>query len=268
LSFVWRLIEEGPASGGWNMGVDEALLAVALEGCATLRLYSWEGPWLSLGYGQPGGDPIARACREAGVGLIRRATGGRAVLHGGDLTYAIAAPENALPAGLRGSYRSLAQVLLGALESVGVVAISSPGASGFETGSAPSAPGPPGRGAGFDCFEAPAEDEICLDGAKLAGSAQRRAGGAVLQHGSIRLRPDPTAAARAVGMAGTRATSLQETGHQVAEADLRRAFVESFRRVFGVAVAHDELSARERAMALARVRDHSRAPFARPQLPC
>ena len=95
MSLAWRLIEDGPGSGGWNMGVDEALLASAVAGRATLRLYSWDGPWLSLGYGQPSRGDLRSACLEAGVGMVRRVTGGRAVLHGSDLTYAIAAPEEA-----------------------------------------------------------------------------------------------------------------------------------------------------------------------------
>ena len=257
------------------MGVDEALLASAVAGRSTLRLYTWDGPWLSLGYGQRCGSGLALACREANVGLVRRATGGRAVLHGGDLTYAIAAPEGSLPPGVRGSYGKVAEVLLGALAAVGVAAVQTPGGSrsneppvGPESGpesdglSAPRAPSAP-----FDCFEAPAADEICLNGAKLAGSAQRRAGGAVLQHGSIRLTPDPEAAARAVGLLGPGATSLLESGHRVAESDLRRAAVESFRAVLQVAVVPDSLSVAEESMARARVRNHSHDPFFRPQLP-
>ena len=63
----------------------------------TLRLYAWQGPWLSLGYGQRLGAERLAACAEAGVGVVRRATGGLAVLHGADLTYAVAAPESAAP---------------------------------------------------------------------------------------------------------------------------------------------------------------------------
>lgn len=260
MSHAWRLIETGPASGSWNMGVDEALLATAIAGRATLRLYSWDGPWLSLGYAQEGGDDLTRDCRLAGVGLVRRATGGRAVLHGGDLTYAIAAPESALPSGLRAAYLKVSQVLLWALESVGVKAERVPG-DGRNRSRGPR------RSEAFDCFEVPAPDEICLGRGKLAGSAQRRAGGAVLQHGSIRLRPDPEAAAGAVGLLGAGATSLQQEGHEVAEGDLRQALVEAFGEVFGVALAPDSVSASEHSTALSRVRQHSRDPLSRPQLP-
>ena len=70
------------------MGVDEALLASAVRaGTTSLRLYGWAGPWLSLGYAQPLEPEHARQLEAAGVGWVRRVTGGRAVLHGADLTY-------------------------------------------------------------------------------------------------------------------------------------------------------------------------------------
>ena len=173
----WRLLRDGAASGAWNMGVDEALLATASEsGRATLRLYAWDGPWLSLGHAQPAPGPLAQACTEAGVGLVRRATGGSAVLHGSDLTYAVAVPESALPPGLQGSYARVAEALSLALASLGL-----------RTRRAPGGPSP----RGFDCFQQAGGDEICVGERKLVGSAQRRSGGAVLQHGSIRLAPDP-----------------------------------------------------------------------------
>ena len=78
------------------MGVDEALLASAVHtGRPSLRFYRWQGPWLSLGYGQSLSEVRAERCRAAGVGWVRRVTGGLAVLHGADLTYTVAAPEAA-----------------------------------------------------------------------------------------------------------------------------------------------------------------------------
>ncbi len=88
----WRLIVDGRANGEWNMGVDESLLKTAVTaGTPTLRFYRWRGPWLSLGYSQRPQAELYAACSRAGVGVVRRVTGGRAVLHGEDLTYAIAA---------------------------------------------------------------------------------------------------------------------------------------------------------------------------------
>lgn len=250
----WRLLDGGMASGPWNMGVDEALLASAASGVATLRLYSWRGAWLSLGYAQDlEADQVAR-CRRAGVGLVRRATGGRAVLHGRDLTYAVAAPEGWLPRGLRGSYDLVAAALLDALRKLGLDAVRSP--RGSEA---------PGRGV-FDCFAAPAADEICVAGRKLAGSAQRRTGGVVLQHGSIRMAPDSRFVTRALGLTEAAATSLEEQGCRASEAELRAACRSAFASALQAELELGSLSPAERRLAGRRLDAHARRPLARPAL--
>lgn len=236
----WRLLVEAtPATGWWNMAVDEALFASAASGSApVLRLYEWSGAWLSLGYAQPFPAALDSACRGAGVRVVRRVTGGRAVLHGRDLTYGVAAPAAALPAGLESSYRLLSDAILAALHELGVEAERAATADAI----APAAD--------FDCFAIPATDEICAGGRKLAGSAQRRTPGAVLQHGSIRLAPDPAAAAAAVGL-GRGATSLQELG--VAFASAREALTlglpAALERLLGVRFEADGLQFEERRAA-------------------
>jgi lipoate-protein ligase A len=199
----WRLIRDAAAPGAWNMGVDEALLATAIrDGLPTLRFYRWEGFWLSLGRGQRL-DPLrADACRTSGVGLVQRSTGGKAVLHGADLTYALAAPEVALPTGLAATYQTVNDALGTALASLGVAVDAR--CKSFRT---------PGREV-FDCFAHPAAHELVARGRKLAGSAQRRAQGGVLQHGSIRLESEPTPVREAAGLAPGTATSLQELGYE------------------------------------------------------
>jgi len=226
------------------MGVDEALLASAVEGVATLRFYAWEGPWLSQGYAQRLDPRRISRCAEAGVGVVRRATGGGAVLHGADLTYCVAAPEQMLPGGLRGSYSLVADALIAGLRSLGAA---------VSRTAAPS--GAAGSGS-FDCFAVSAEDEICVMGRKLVGSAQRRARGGVLQHGSIRLDPDPPQAIRAVGFAPGVATSLAELGVRVSRADLQHALTAAFRSVLGASLEESVLSASERLSAERRVENH------------
>lgn len=244
----WRLLQHGPADGVFNMGVDEALLASAIAGVATLRFYGWEGHWLSLGYAQRLDPPRVAACRDAGVGVVRRITGGRAVLHGRDLTYCLAAPEAALPPGLRGSYQLVADALIEGLRSLGVAAER-------------SAAGSDAAGAGeLDCFAVPAEDEICVGGRKLAGSAQRRSQGGVLQHGSIRLAPDPPEVTRAVGFAPGVATSLRELGLGIEGEDLREALKAAFRKALGGPLEASILTASESRTAARRVEIH-RARF-------
>jgi lipoate-protein ligase A len=249
----WRLLVDGEAPGPWNMGVDEALFASAAGGdagacAATLRLYRWQGPWLSLGYGQRLSEARAAACREAGVGVVRRVTGGLAVLHGADLTYALAAPAARLPAGLHGSYGLVADALGEAFARLGVALERSPACDG----AAPRH--------GFDCFAEPAPDELLAGGRKIAGSAQRRAAGAVLQHGSIRLAPDPPAAAAAAGVDPSRATSLTELGAAPGLAAVVQAVVEGFERVLGVSLEPGSLSPGERRAA----RERGALPAPRP----
>jgi lipoate-protein ligase A len=254
---LWRLLRDGVASGPWNMGVDEALLArAARDGTCSLRFYRWDGPWLSFGYAQSPSLDVLEACRSVGVGCVRRATGGRAVLHGCDLTYSISAPSHQLPGGLQASYELACRAWLDALLGLGVRAERSvPDASG----SRPARISHP-----FDCFAAPAADEICVLGRKLVGSAQRRAAGALLQHGSIRLRPDSPAAARASGGSGAGATSLQEVGCTASPEALEDACQEAFRRLLGVRFEIAELTDEERDQARQRCVFCAEDPFFAP----
>jgi len=238
------------------MGLDEALLRSSHAGTVTLRLYAWEGPWLSLGYAQSA-DPLrVEHCRAASVGLVRRATGGAAVLHGSDLTYAVAAPASVLPAGLLGAYHLVAGALIAVLRSVGVDARRSL-----------ARPRAGATARVFDCFLQPAADEICAGpppGRKLVGSAQRRVGGAVLQHGSIRLSPDPPAAVQAAGLSRGAATSLTELGCFAGKEEIGSRLAQELAQRLGLPFEPDEASPQEREYALARMRSHSSDPLALP----
>jgi lipoate-protein ligase A len=171
-----------PAGAAWNMAVDEVLLEAAAAGAWTLRLYAWRRPTVSLGYAQRGREAFdAGAARRLGVGVVRRPTGGRAVLHADELTYALAAPTSAGPlaAGIGASYRLISSGLQAGLESLGAAVRLERSA-----GAGAAARGP--------CFAARARFELTFAGRKMAGSAQRRRDRALLQHGSLLLgRPDP-----------------------------------------------------------------------------
>ena len=235
------------------MAVDEVLFASAAGGSApVLRLYEWSGSWLSLGYAQPFSASLGAACRDAGVHVVRRVTGGRAVLHGRDLTYGVAAAAAALPAGLESSYRLLSDAILAALHELGIEADRAATADAI----APAAD--------FDCFAIPATDEICAGGRKLAGSAQRRTAGAVLQHGSLRLEPDPAAAAAAVGV-GRGATSLLELGVPAACARnaLALGLPAALGRLLGVRFEAEALQSDERRAAEERALRLQRDPLGR-----
>ncbi|MDQ3950320.1 MAG: lipoate--protein ligase family protein [Gemmatimonadota bacterium] len=169
----WRLLLTDPASGPQNMALDEALMPRArTTGEWVLRVYSWSAPTLSLGRHQNARaayDPETLA--EAGIAVVRRPTGGRAVLHDREVTYSVTAP--AIDAGaLRESYERINRLVVDGLRSLGVAVEIA------ETARAPKPDLTP-------CFERPSPGELTAAGRKLAGSAQWREDGALLQHGSI-----------------------------------------------------------------------------------
>ncbi len=203
---TWRLIQSPPAEGAWNMAVDEAILDGVRQGesPATLRLYAWDPPCFSLGYAQSAADVDQTFLERAGWHLVRRPTGGRAILHTDELTYSVIGPpeDPRLAGSVLESYRCLSQALLHALHLLGIPAeaherppenpirsISSPLRS-------PDALCPPQPHnpltANPVCFEVPSNYEITVGGKKLVGSAQARRRNGVLQHGSLPLVGDLT----------------------------------------------------------------------------
>jgi lipoyl(octanoyl) transferase len=179
----WTVRVDAGADGPTNMAADHALVRAAGGGEAFLRLYRWDPPTLSLGRNEPGrGRYDPEKARERGIGIVRRPTGGRAVLHAREVTYAVAAPIRCF-GGLREAYRAINQALLSGLARLGVgVALAGEG-------------DPPSSREGREldrgaCFLDPAPGEIVVQGRKLAGSAQVRLGDALLQHGSILLEDD------------------------------------------------------------------------------
>jgi lipoate-protein ligase A len=180
----WRIIHSKPARGDWNMAVDEAILLEIGAGRSipTLRLYSWEPACLSLGYAQSISDVDFNELDSNGWSIVRRPTGGKAILHTDELTYAVIAPTNEprVAGSVLESYRRLSAALLKALQFLGLDAQADPNA------------GTPQNGQGPVCFEVPSNYEITVQGKKLIGSAQARKREGVLQHGSLPLYGDLT----------------------------------------------------------------------------
>ncbi len=177
----WRLILDEPLNGAANMAADEAILRTVAAGeqPPTLRLYAWEPPCLSLGYGQRVRDVDADRLARYGWDMVRRPTGGKAILHGDELTYSVALPEaHSLAAGgIIETYLRLSKALLEAMRRLGLGVQADPdGSSSREVGPV--------------CFEVPSKYEITVGGKKLIGSAQMRRYRGVLQHGTIPLCGD------------------------------------------------------------------------------
>jgi lipoate-protein ligase A len=171
----WSLmLDPAGRSGAANMAIDAGLLAEAARtGRAFLRLYRFDPPCLSLGRNEPTAHYDRAAITRRGLDIVRRPTGGRAVWHEHEVTYAVAAPI-AKFGGLRAAYRAIHARLAAALHSLGADATL-----------APDRARPPDRLS--SCFAAPVGGEVLVEGRKLVGSAQLREGRAFLQHGSILL---------------------------------------------------------------------------------
>ena len=218
----WRLLLTDPASGPENMAVDEALMARARStGEWVLRVYSWASPTLSVGRHQNAAAAYdGAALARAGVGIVRRLTGGRAILHEREVTYSVTAPAAGAGA-LRESYHRINRLLIDGLRALGA-----------EVELAPTT-----RTGGLDlspCFGRPAPGELVAHGRKLAGSAQWRDNSALLQHGSILLDGDQALVSsllRSPAPPSTAPATLRELlGREPAVADVAAAIFDSVRR--------------------------------------
>lgn len=179
----WRLIvEDQPRSGAANMALDQAIA----EACAageqppTLRFYRWVPPAISLGRHQHFSDVDTETAAELGYDIVRRPTGGRAILHTDELTYSVSAPadEPRVQGSVMDAYLRLSNALLVGLHDLGLEADKAPGSVRAGPDVSPA------------CFEVPSAYEITAGGKKLLGSAQSRRAGYVLQHGSLPLVGD------------------------------------------------------------------------------
>lgn len=204
---VWRLIlESQPRSGPANMAVDEAMAeaCAAGESPPSLRIYRWAPPAVSIGRHQALGDIDLAAAQTRGYDVVRRSTGGRAILHTDELTYSIAAPatEPMVQGGVMDAYRRLSDALVAGLAHLGVPVEKAPGSVRA------------GRQVSAACFEVPSAYEITTDGRKLLGSAQSRRAGYVLQHGSLPLWGDVTRLVEVLALDGP---AREELRHQLAQ---------------------------------------------------
>jgi len=233
-TMTWRFLDSGPASGPRQMAIDDALLSLCGQGHSppTLRLFSFRPPCLSLGRFQPA---QALHGRPHGLQVVRRPTGGSAVLHRGDICYSVVAPaDHPLVSGsIRQSYQKIARALANGLAILGLPPLR-PAFAGSR---------PPRTGW---CFDAVAPYELTFNGAKLVGSAQVRRHGALLQQGSIRLAPSTGSGQASDG----RGPSIEEVlGRRLQRREVAQALVEGFARAWGVDFRPGRLSAEEEELA-------------------
>ncbi|MBN1284405.1 MAG: lipoate--protein ligase family protein [Anaerolineae bacterium] len=251
----WRLIHSAPAGGATNMALDEAILMSVAAGNVppTLRFYAWEPPCLSLGVAQFHAEADTARLAEQGWGLVRRPTGGKAILHTDELTYSVTLPKDSpLVAGdVVESYRRLSQGLAAGLEILGL-----------RTQSDRQADPNAARQAGPVCFEVPSHYEITAGGKKLIGSAQVRKRGGMLQHGTLPLTgdlaricdglvfADEAARVEARARVLARATTLGAAlGRRVFWDEAAAALAAGFAAALGVALEPGALTTGEAAVA-------------------
>jgi lipoate-protein ligase A len=245
---AWRLLDTGLQDGATNMALDEAILRGVAEGSSppTLRFFGWQPACLSLGQAQPAADVDFDTCSRLGVEVVRRPTGGRAILHVDELTYSVAAREDDphVQGGIVESYRRLSEGLLAGLMRMGLPV------------QQVERPDEHDRDPGPVCFESPSNYEIVFDGRKLVGSAQVRRGGVVLQHGSLPLFGDIAricgvlAAKPDAAQVRARAITVEDAiGRAPAYADAARLMGEGFALALNLRLEPGALAPQERARA-------------------
>jgi lipoate-protein ligase A len=232
----WRILPYSLGDPAWNMAVDEAILIHYLNNLAppTLRFYGWTIPTLSLGYFQDVGREVNLPnLKKKGFGLVRRCTGGRAVLHHHELTYSVTGGEkDGLPNNLTEVYLYISKALADAFRSFGLTA------ELHSTG----LPGNPGTGA---CFATPSWYELMVDGRKLVGSAQFRQKDSFLQHGSILvdfsaadlvavLNLHQKSSVEVIANLEQKVTSFKQLGIKIQPDELSQAIKASFERLYGI----------------------------------
>ncbi len=232
---TWRFLDTGANTGAYNMAVDEELLARASAGgtAPVLRFYGWKPAAVSLGRFQKIETAVnIGACKELGFDIVRRATGGRAVLHNDELTYSIISrTDNPLfPPGILGTYKLIAAGLLAGLGNLGIRAemVSRSGRHAELVKKDVKDPA---------CFSSPSWYEILVNGKKIIGSAQRRVSGAFLQHGSILIGYSSALEARVIpgGGTGDVVTSIRrELGGDISLEEVKQAFAKGFAKALDV----------------------------------
>jgi lipoate-protein ligase A len=260
MSDRWRLLRHGAAAGADNMAIDEAVAAAvaAKQSPPTVRFYAWDPACVSLGRNQSVASLDRARCGSLGYDIVRRPTGGRAILHTDELTYSLIAPDDhpLMEGMILAVYLRIAQGLLAGLRRLGLEAETAP-----ETNRA-------GPDASAACFEVPSAYEIVAGGRKLLGSAQNRRAGYVLQHGSLPLTGDLVRlieclaaaddAERAIlreSLADHAVTVAQVLGREVSFDEATEAMAAGMAEGLGIALLPGELSAAERESAAGLARE-------------
>ena len=249
----WRILPFERAAAAKNMAIDEAVFRKNIRGESppTLRFYGWRSPALSIGYFQDYRKEVdEEACRKFGVEVVRRPTGGKAVLHERELTYAVVAGADTglFPPDILKTYLVIGRCLAEGLAGVGIRAEMKEDGRRPPDGALPSA-----------CFSFPSRYELLVGDRKICGSAQMRSQGAFLQHGSLLTAFDPLRTCEVMlphrrleeeaDLLRNAVTSVgEQAGPALDEEGLRRALREGFERTLGIRLRDGMLTPGEQAL--------------------
>lgn len=226
----WRLILDGDLPGHENMARDSSILKALEEGggVPTVRLYGWDVPTISLGYLQKEAPFLG-----FNMPVVRRITGGRAVVHSSEVTYSVTGlvGHPLFAGGIMDAYSVISRCIIAALKDAGVDAAYSPGTIGRERNEA--------------CFHSPSRYEVLINGRKLVGSAQRRLKRAFLQHGSILMSTDEELNARVFGKSLSGKMAGISEFSAVSREQLRKYIAKRFAEGLGARFFESPLTARE-----------------------
>jgi lipoate-protein ligase A len=245
----WRLMIHGRLPASFNMAIDEALFRLCADGSGgifpVIRFYQWDRPTLSFGSSQQYLKAVdLEYCKKAGYDVVRRPTGGRAVLHDREVTYCVVARVGEeLGNSIQETYRLISEGIIEGLKELGINA-NTYGKEGAEKGE---------KLTYLPCFASSTKYEIAFNGKKIVGSAQRRNNLAFLQHGSILLNFDSAELLKAIG-AGNESvtdpsdymTSISEVlGRSTGFEDAVPKIVSGFEKRFSVILEKMDLTERE-----------------------
>ncbi|MBI5846389.1 MAG: lipoate--protein ligase family protein [Nitrospirae bacterium] len=247
MSHEWRLINSGPGSASYNMALDEAIAMSVRnrEALPTLRFYSWDNPSVSIGCFQKTADLDLAYCRQNRIPLVRRPTGGRAILHGDELTYSFSVRTDREPfsEGLMQSYRRISCAFNLAFQKIGVCVESK-----MQREQGRVLTGSP------LCFESSSYGEILLNTQKIVGAAQKRWQDGLLQQGSIPYTSDKKEIAHVFGRKALQAENamngLKETLPDFDDQQFRNAIADAFEETFGVSLPASHPDPAEHQLAL------------------
>ncbi len=240
----WRLLVSGNADGYTNMAADEAIVLAHARGLVppTLRFYGWRPYAVSLGYHQRATVGIdVQACQSLGFDLVRRPTGGRAILHEDEVTFSVSVLESLVPgdSGVMSSYRWISSGILEGLRLLGVDAEMARGESKRA-----------GEGRAAACFKSAALCDVVVGGRKIVGSAQVRREGAILQQTSLPVEPDGASRDRVFreSIPWDSMIPLNEAlGRPVSIEEAIQALSEGFRKALGIRLEPGTLSSWEKS---------------------